>query len=133
MWKVQVRGLDPARSGQSLAASIRGIDVPFQHFPCSTVAQMKRRAFVGSSLIIVSLPQIAAAQSSTSVFRVGWVVGTSATASAPLLSAFRKGLADLGYIEGRNLAIEARYADDVPERVAGIGRRSWSEFPLTSW
>ena len=81
---------------------------------------MKRRAFVGSSLIIASLPQIAAAQPSTSVFRIGWVVGTSATASAPLLDAFRKGLADHGYIEGRNLAIEARYADDVPERVAGL-------------
>jgi putative ABC transport system substrate-binding protein len=103
-----------------LAASIRSFDVRFQHFLCSTVAQMKRRAFLGSSLMIVSLPQIASAQSSTRVFRIGWVVGTSATASAPLLNAFRKGLADLGYIEGRNLAIEARYADDVPERVAAL-------------
>ena len=36
---------------------------------------------------------------------------------APYLDAFRTGLADLGYLEGRNLVIEYRYADDAIERV----------------
>ena len=80
---------------------------------------MKRRIFLASSLISASLPQIAAAQPAPRVFRVGWIVGTSAAASAPLLDALRKGLADLGYVEGRNLAVEARYADDVLDRVPG--------------
>jgi putative ABC transport system substrate-binding protein len=83
---------------------------------------MMRRAFVGSSLIFVSLPEIVAAQLPTRVFRVGWIVGTSETASAPLLDALRKGLADLGYIEGRNLAIEARYADDVLEQIPALAQ-----------
>jgi putative ABC transport system substrate-binding protein len=81
---------------------------------------MKRRAFLGSSLIFASLPEIATAQSPARVFRIGWVVGTSASASAPLLNALRDGLADLGYIEGRNLSIEARYADERLDRVPAL-------------
>jgi hypothetical protein len=68
---------------------------------------MRRRAFAGSALIFASLPEIAAAQMSARVFRIGWIVGTSAAASAPLLDALRKGLADLGYIEGRKEASAA--------------------------
>jgi hypothetical protein len=83
---------------------------------------VKRRAFVGSSLIFATLPHIAAAEPPTRVFRIGWIVGTSAAASAPLLDALRKELADLGYIEGRNLAIETRYADDVLDRVPALAR-----------
>lgn len=83
---------------------------------------MKRRAFVISSLVFANLPQFAAAQSPTRVFRVGWIVGTSAAASAPLLNALRKGLADLSYVEGRNLVIETRYADDVLDRVPALSQ-----------
>ncbi len=83
---------------------------------------MRRRTFVASSLIFASLPEIAAAQLPAKVFRVGWIVATSAVASAPFLDALRKGLADLGYIEGRNLVIETRYADDVPDRVPALAQ-----------
>lgn len=83
---------------------------------------MKRRTFLASSLTAASLPQIAAAQPAARAFRVGWIVGTSAAASAPLLNALRKGLADLGYVEARNLVIEARYADDVLERVPTLAQ-----------
>ena len=83
---------------------------------------MRRRTFVASALIFASLLEVLAAQTSARVFRIGWIVGTSAAASAPLLDALRKGLADLGYIEGRNLAIETRYADDVLERIPELAQ-----------
>jgi len=75
---------------------------------------------VASSLVFAALPGIANAQSPGKVVRVGWIVASSAAATAPLLEALRKGLADLGYVEGRNLVIEARYGDDVPDRVPAL-------------
>ena len=38
----------------------------------------------------------------------------------PALDGFRQGLRDLGLIEGRNLAIDYRYAEGRPERLAGL-------------
>jgi hypothetical protein len=48
--------------------------------------------------------------------------------SEPCLGAFRQGLRESGFVEGRNLAVEARYADDRYERLPAlaadlIGRR----------
>jgi putative tryptophan/tyrosine transport system substrate-binding protein len=79
--------------------------------------EVRRREFIVSSLVLASCPEVAAGQSPTRAVRIGWIVATSASASTPFLDAVRTGLADLGYAEGRNLTIEARYADDVPGRV----------------
>jgi putative ABC transport system substrate-binding protein len=42
---------------------------------------------------------------------IGYLNGASSVQFTHLLAAFRKGLAEAGYIEGRNVAIEYRYAD----------------------
>ena len=83
---------------------------------------MKRRTVLAAPLALAATTTIGHAQAPARVFRVGWVVGSTAAASAPLLDALRKGLADLGYVEGRNLTIEARYADDVPDRVPALAQ-----------
>jgi putative ABC transport system substrate-binding protein len=77
----------------------------------------RRRGLLASILAIVCLPRGIAAQSSAKLCRIGWVTAQRAASLAPYLDAFRTGLADLGYVEGRNLAIEYRYADDAIERV----------------
>ncbi len=41
--------------------------------------------------------------------RVGYLAAVSATADAPRLEAFRKGLQELGYVEGRNIHVEYRH------------------------
>ena len=38
---------------------------------------------------------------------------------------FRQGLHDLGYVEGRNLTIESRYAEGQYDRLPARWRRSW--------
>ena len=65
---------------------------------------MKRRRFLASTLALASLPRIALGQSPSKVFRVGWLIGGSADGSALFLDALRAGLADHGYVEGRNVA-----------------------------
>ena len=58
---------------------------------------------------------------------VGFLRSTSATDSEHLVSAFRDGLRDAGFVEGQNVAIEFRYAegegDRLPALVADLVRR----------
>jgi putative tryptophan/tyrosine transport system substrate-binding protein len=58
---------------------------------------------------------------------IGYLDAGSAEPNAPLLSAFRKGLSETGYAEGRNVAIEFRWAEGrserLPELAADLVRR----------
>jgi putative ABC transport system substrate-binding protein len=89
---------------------------------------MDRRTFIG----VVSFASYAAAlaalaQNSVNIRRIGWL-DLGAPPSGPLeafrrsgpLEAFRRGLRELGWIEGRNVAIETRYADDDSARLAVV-------------
>ena len=84
---------------------------------------MRRREFInliaGSA---VTWPLTAHAQQQTDkVWRVGYLTPTSATnLSVALLDAFRLKLNDLGYVEGRNLGLYVRRANDDYARVPGL-------------
>jgi putative tryptophan/tyrosine transport system substrate-binding protein len=84
---------------------------------------MKRRAFVAGLGSAAVWPLVAAAQQ---VPVVGYLYFGSAT-SPLLLAAFRKGLGDTGHIEGKNVAVEYRWAnnalDRLPELAADLVRR----------
>lgn len=56
----------------------------------------------------------AEAQQSARISRVGFVAPQGR--SLPLFDAFRQGLADVGYIDGQNIVIEARFAEGQYER-----------------
>src|SRR5437867_5590178 len=65
---------------------------------------------------LILAPFAAEAQQAGKVARLGVLLfGTPAT--DPNLAAFVAGLRDLGYVEGRNLALEYRSAEGRPERV----------------
>jgi putative ABC transport system substrate-binding protein len=51
---------------------------------------------------------------------IGFLSGGSADAYAHLLAAFRKGLAETGYVEGRNVAIEYRWAEGSSDRLPAL-------------
>jgi len=78
---------------------------------------MNRRAFIVSAIALAAMPLRVAAQGSQKIARIGWVTAQQASSLTPYVEAFRSGLADLGYIEGRNLALVLRYGDDRLERV----------------
>jgi ABC-type uncharacterized transport system substrate-binding protein len=70
---------------------------------------MRRRNFlaiVGGAA--VAWPLAALAQNSAKVPRVGYLGYSAAGLEQHLLTTFEKGLADVGYVEGKNLAIEYR-------------------------
>jgi len=49
--------------------------------------------------------------------RIGWLSTGSTTSHGPLLEGFREGLRELGYMEGRNIAIEYRWAEGRLDRL----------------
>jgi ABC-type uncharacterized transport system substrate-binding protein len=52
--------------------------------------------------------------------RIGVLSPISAAVAVRNIAAFRQGLRDLGYVEGRNIAIDYRFADGVSERLSGL-------------
>ena len=80
----------------------------------------KRRELVialGASALVASLDSFARQQGR--VWRVG-VFDTSTSMNATQLEAFRKGLRELGYVEGENLIIDKRSTPPRPERLAEL-------------
>jgi putative ABC transport system substrate-binding protein len=51
---------------------------------------------------------------------VGYLHGASAESYAPMIGAFRRGLAQVGYVEGRNVAIDYRWAEGRVDRLASM-------------
>ncbi len=71
-----------------------------------------RRAFVGTVVGgLLAAPLAAQAQPAGKVYRIGWISPGTAADGLPNLDALRAGLRELGYVEGRNLTVEARWAD----------------------
>ncbi len=56
------------------------------------------------------------AQNSARVFRIGWLALSDPKAPSPPLESLRAGLKKLGYVEGRNIVIDARAAGGSRER-----------------
>ena len=78
---------------------------------------MDRRAFLATLTGgLLAAPLAAAAQQAGKVYRIGILETIPAAQNAANLAALRKGLRDLGYVEGRNLIIEYRSADGRAER-----------------
>jgi putative ABC transport system substrate-binding protein len=79
-----------------------------------------RRAFISTvagSLLVA--PLAAEAQQAAKIARIGYLSPNLAT-SPHLREAFRQGLRDLGYVEGRNLVIEYRDAEGKVERLPAL-------------
>jgi putative ABC transport system substrate-binding protein len=75
--------------------------------------QLERRGFI--TLLcgaVAGWPVTTSAQQATRIFRIGFLGATSASSWASRVEAFRLGLRDLGYVEGKNIFIEFRWAEE---------------------
>ena len=81
---------------------------------------MRRRQFIAGLGSAAAWPVVAGAQQSAMPV-IGFLHGGSADATnGPLVKPFREGLAEFGYIEGRNLTIEFRWADGHYDRLVEL-------------
>jgi putative ABC transport system substrate-binding protein len=72
------------------------------------------------ALVLLAVAVIADAQQAGKIFRVGFLDTSTASGMAVLVDAFRQELSKLGWIEGKNIAIDYRFAEQKPERVSEL-------------
>jgi putative tryptophan/tyrosine transport system substrate-binding protein len=68
------------------------------------------------SALFLALCVSVEAQHPKKIARIGVLGGASASALSTSVESFRQGLRELGYVEGKNVVIDYRYADGKPER-----------------
>ena len=69
------------------------------------------------TLLLLASGSFARAQQTGKIFRIGFLDSSTASGSAVLIDAFRQELSKLGWIEGKNITIEYRFAEQKPERL----------------
>ncbi len=69
---------------------------------------------------LLSTVPFAQAQQPTKIPRIGFLSATSPSAIAARVEAFRRGLRELGYVEGKNITIEWRYAEGKLDRLSEL-------------
>ncbi|HEX7214249.1 MAG TPA: ABC transporter substrate-binding protein, partial [Methylomirabilota bacterium] len=65
-------------------------------------------------------PLAAPAQQTDTVYRIGFLGNSTAALEANLVGPFREGLRELGYVEGRNVVIEYRWAEGKYDRFPAL-------------
>jgi putative ABC transport system substrate-binding protein len=70
---------------------------------------------VGTLLIVSGAS--ATAQQPGRIFRIGFLDASTASSSAVVAEPFRQELSKLGWVEGKNIAIEYRFAEGKRERL----------------
>jgi putative tryptophan/tyrosine transport system substrate-binding protein len=65
---------------------------------------------------ILAIIHFAEAQQSAKIPRIGFVAGTKPAAVAARVAAFQQGLREMGYVEGKNIVVEYRYAEGNADR-----------------
>jgi putative ABC transport system substrate-binding protein len=84
---------------------------------------MNRRAFLSAlSGSLLAAPLAGEGQQAASLPRIGFLAPASLSDPRvpPYIRAFQEGLRELGYVEGRNIAIEFRWAEGQYERLPGL-------------
>ena len=76
-------------------------------------------SILGALLFAFCLP-VEAQQQPGKIPRIGYLVVTSASAMSDRTEAFRQGLRELGYVEGKNIVIESRYGDGKLDRATAL-------------
>src|ERR1044072_8560951 len=80
----------------------------------------RRRIVIALGASALVAPFGALAQQQAKVWRIGFLGSSSAGGMAGRIEAFKAGLTDFGYIDGKNIKVDYRWADDKYERLAAL-------------
>jgi putative ABC transport system substrate-binding protein len=80
----------------------------------------RRKLLVAIGAGMLTTPFASLGQQQSKVARIGYLAGSSMTDNARYVQVFREGLHELGYVEGKNLVIEYRWAEGNFERLPDL-------------
>jgi putative tryptophan/tyrosine transport system substrate-binding protein len=80
---------------------------------------IERRSFIVGGVAVLLIPLAAEAQQAGKVYRIGFLWDSPAV-WPHALQAFRRGLSDLGWIEGKNIVLEFRWAEGRFDRLPSM-------------
>jgi len=81
---------------------------------------MKKKILLFVLAIILAIVHLAEAQQPKKIPRIGYLSLTSPSFSSPYRGAFQQGLRELGYVEGKNIIVEYRFAEEKLNRVPDL-------------
>jgi len=80
----------------------------------------RRRFLAGMGAVLLAPPLSAEGQPTGKVYRIGLILTATPSESAHLVKALDEGLRELGYVEGRNVMFERRFAEGRQERLPAL-------------
>jgi len=86
----------------------------------SKIQNLKSAGFLAIGVTFAMCGAVAEAQQPGKVLRIGYLAGTGPDAQSARIQAFRQGLRELGYVEGKNFVIESRYAEGKLDRLPAL-------------
>src|SRR5262249_51901921 len=72
------------------------------------------------AIVLLISASSAHAQQSVKIARIGYLGAASSTPNLARVQAFRQGLREIGYIEGKDIIVEYRYADQNSDRLPAL-------------
>jgi hypothetical protein len=78
------------------------------------------RSSILVAAVLLAIGVMAAAQQPAKIPRIEYLAGSSLSAITARIEAFRQGLRELSYVEGKNIVIEWRSAEGKLDRLSGL-------------
>jgi putative ABC transport system substrate-binding protein len=86
----------------------------------SKIANPKLVGLVALVITLTLYGVVVLAQQPKKVPRIGYLTGATPAGQSARIEAFRQGLRELGYLEGKNIFVEYRYAELKPDRIPAL-------------
>ena len=111
---------DVCRAGRETGQNAVRLSCVARSQPASATFCRVATLFVIAVVSALTPPPASIAQPVGTVFRIGYLDPSSQSSQNRFLPVFRKALGELGYVEGKNLVLEQRYAEDRSERLSAL-------------